>query len=116
MTRNLVTAAPDEMLSSIRDKLIGGPIQCIPIIRGGLLIGIVSEQDIHTYAGYLDRLCMLTTRAPHSPQNRSRAGISEPYSGQRSASAAPQSAQNFLPGGVLAPASGQRIGSRMGAS
>jgi nucleotide-binding universal stress UspA family protein len=55
MTRNLVTAAPDEMLSSIRDKLIGGPFQCIPIIRDGLLVGIVSEQDIQAHAGYLDR-------------------------------------------------------------
>jgi nucleotide-binding universal stress UspA family protein/CBS domain-containing protein len=54
MTSNPVTAAPDEMLSSIRDKLIGGPFQFIPIIRGSLLIGIVSEQDIHTHAGYLD--------------------------------------------------------------
>jgi nucleotide-binding universal stress UspA family protein/CBS domain-containing protein len=55
MTRNPVTAAPDEMLSSIRDKLIGGPFQCVPIIRDGLLLGIVTEQDIHTHAGYLDR-------------------------------------------------------------
>jgi len=55
MTYNPVTAAPDEMLSSIRDKLIGGPFQCIPIISGDLLVGIVSEQDIQTHAEYLDR-------------------------------------------------------------
>lgn len=54
MTRDPVTAAPDEMLSSIRDKLMRGPFQCIPIVKDGLLIGIVSEQDIQTHAGYLD--------------------------------------------------------------
>jgi len=65
MTRNPVIATPDEMLSSIRDKLIRGPFQCIPIIRGGLLIGIVSEQDIHTHAGYLD--CTEAYKAMREP-------------------------------------------------
>jgi nucleotide-binding universal stress UspA family protein/predicted transcriptional regulator len=61
MTRNPVTAAPDESLSSIRDKLIGGPFQCIPIVRGDSLIGIVSERDIQTHAGYLDETEACTT-------------------------------------------------------
>jgi universal stress protein A len=55
MTRNPVTAAPDEVLSLVRDKMMGGLFQCIPIIRDGLLVGIVTDQDIHTHAGYLDR-------------------------------------------------------------
>jgi universal stress protein A len=55
MTRNPVTAAPDEKLSTVRDKMMGGLFQCIPIIRDGLLVGIVTDQDIHTHAGYLDR-------------------------------------------------------------
>jgi nucleotide-binding universal stress UspA family protein/predicted transcriptional regulator len=55
MTRNPITAAPDEMLSSIRDKLIAGPFECIPIIRSGFLVGIVGEQDIQTHVGYLER-------------------------------------------------------------
>jgi predicted transcriptional regulator len=55
MTRNPVTAAPDEKLSRVRDKMMGGLFQCIPIIRNGLLVGLVTDQHIHTYAGYLDR-------------------------------------------------------------
>jgi nucleotide-binding universal stress UspA family protein/CBS domain-containing protein len=55
MTRNPVTATPDEKLSTVRDKLIGGPFHCIPIIRDGLLVGIVTEEDIHAHAGYLDQ-------------------------------------------------------------
>ena len=55
MTRNPVTAAPDEKLSTVRDKMMGGLFKCIPIIRDGRLAGIVTDQDIHTHAGYLDR-------------------------------------------------------------
>jgi nucleotide-binding universal stress UspA family protein len=53
MTRNPVTAAPDEKLSSVHGKVLLGGFHCIPIIKEGVPVGIVTDHDIHAHTGHL---------------------------------------------------------------
>ena len=54
MTRNPVSATPDEKLSSVEAKMIEGGFRCVPVVRGGALVGIVTDRDIRFHTGYLD--------------------------------------------------------------
>ncbi len=54
MTRNPVTAAPDEKLSSVHNKMLEGQFRCIPILKNGALAGIVTDRDIRNHTGYLE--------------------------------------------------------------
>lgn len=47
MTRDLVTADPDEVLESVKHKLISNHIQHIPVVDGRKILGIISKGDIH---------------------------------------------------------------------
>src|SRR5215469_12025718 len=58
--------------------------------------------------GFLGEAADGPSDAPHSPQKRLPAGLSEPHFGQRLASGAPQSPQNFLPTGFSPPHFEQR--------
>jgi universal stress protein A len=55
MTRNPVTAAPDEKLSSVHGKVLQGGFHCIPIVKDGIPVGIVTDRDVHAYTGHLDQ-------------------------------------------------------------
>jgi nucleotide-binding universal stress UspA family protein/predicted transcriptional regulator len=55
MTRNPVTAAPDEKLSSVRGKILQHRFDCIPIVKDGALVGIVTDHDLYAYAGHADQ-------------------------------------------------------------
>ncbi len=55
MTRNPITARPDEMLDSIQQKMTQGNFRCVPIVKDGAPIGIVTDRDIRQRAGQLDR-------------------------------------------------------------
>lgn len=55
MTRNPVTAGPDEKLSSLRDKMLEGGFRCVPIVKDGVPVGIVTDRDIGVHTGYLER-------------------------------------------------------------
>lgn len=47
MTTDLVTADPDEILNSVKRKLIDNHIQHIPVVEGKRILGIISKGDIH---------------------------------------------------------------------
>lgn len=54
MTRNPATAAPDEKLSSVHGKMLEGGFRCIPVIKDGQPVGIITDRDIRNHTGYLD--------------------------------------------------------------
>lgn len=47
MTRDLITSDPDEILESVRRKLIDNHIQHIPVVDGKKIVGIISKGDLH---------------------------------------------------------------------
>ena len=47
MTTDLITADPDEVLDSIKHKLISNHIQHIPVVEDRKILGIISKGDIH---------------------------------------------------------------------
>jgi acetoin utilization protein AcuB len=47
MTRDLITADPDETLESVKRKLIDNHIQHIPVVDGRRIVGIISKGDLH---------------------------------------------------------------------
>jgi nucleotide-binding universal stress UspA family protein/predicted transcriptional regulator len=53
-TRNPVTATPDEKLSSVHAKMLEGGFRCVPIVKDGVPVGIVTDRDIRFHTGFLD--------------------------------------------------------------
>jgi len=47
MTTDLITADPDEVLDSVKHKLISNHIQHIPVVEDRKILGIISKGDIH---------------------------------------------------------------------
>ena len=47
MTRDLITADPDETLESVRHKILSNHIQHIPVVEGKKIQGIISKGDLH---------------------------------------------------------------------
>ena len=54
MTRNPVTATPEEKLSSVHSKMLEGGFRCIPVLKDGAPVGIVTDRDIRNHVGYLE--------------------------------------------------------------
>ncbi|MGH7813735.1 MAG: universal stress protein [Candidatus Binataceae bacterium] len=54
MTKNPVTAAPDEKLSSVEAKMRDGGFRSVPIVKDGAVIGIVTDRDLRRHSGTLD--------------------------------------------------------------
>jgi nucleotide-binding universal stress UspA family protein len=54
MTHNPVTAAPEEKLSSVHDKMVEGGFRSVPVVKEGKPIGIVTDRDIRMHVGYLE--------------------------------------------------------------
>lgn len=46
MTRNPVTATPEEPLSSAREKMLRGRFRRLPVLDGGHLVGILTDRDL----------------------------------------------------------------------
>lgn len=46
MTRNVITAGPDAQVHEIATIMVENRISCVPIVRNGALVGIVSESDL----------------------------------------------------------------------
>jgi acetoin utilization protein AcuB len=55
MTRNPVTATPDEKLSSVHSKLLQGRFHCIPIVKDCVPVGILTDHDIHLHSSEADQ-------------------------------------------------------------
>ena len=53
MTRNPVTAAPDEKLSSIQAKMLEGGFRCVPVVKDGAPVGIVTDRDVRKFTNLL---------------------------------------------------------------
>lgn len=47
MSRDLVTADPDEKLVSVRQKMMANHIQHVPVVDGRKILGMISKSDIH---------------------------------------------------------------------
>jgi nucleotide-binding universal stress UspA family protein/predicted transcriptional regulator len=56
MTHNPVTASPDEVLSSVDDKMHAGGFRCVPIVSGGVAVGIITERDVRQHMAVLDQV------------------------------------------------------------
>jgi nucleotide-binding universal stress UspA family protein/predicted transcriptional regulator len=54
MTRNPVTAAPHERLSSLHEKMVKGGFRSVPIVDNDALIGIVTDRDVSAHAEHLE--------------------------------------------------------------
>jgi acetoin utilization protein AcuB len=55
MTRNPVTAAPDEKLTSIQAKMLEGGFRCVPVMKDDAPVGIVTDRDVRKYTNLLDQ-------------------------------------------------------------
>lgn len=56
MTANPIVAAPEDKLSELEKKMTEGGFRCVPIVRNGKPIGIVTDRDVRGHAGHLDNL------------------------------------------------------------
>jgi nucleotide-binding universal stress UspA family protein/CBS domain-containing protein len=54
-TTNPITATPDEKLSSVQAKMLEGGFRCVPIVKNEVPVGIITDRDILTHIGVLDR-------------------------------------------------------------
>jgi acetoin utilization protein AcuB len=55
MTNGPMTIAPDALLSEAQEKMRQGGFRRLPVIRDGKLIGIVTDRDLRSHSGDLDR-------------------------------------------------------------
>lgn len=53
MTPNPRTIGPDEALAAAFEKMAGGQFRRLPVVDGGLLVGILSDRDLRRYEGRL---------------------------------------------------------------
>jgi nucleotide-binding universal stress UspA family protein len=56
MTKNPITATPDEKLYSVEAKMYLGGFRCVPVLKDGAPVGIVTDRDIRQHAGLLDQV------------------------------------------------------------
>jgi universal stress protein A len=54
MTRNPVTASAEDKLDSVQQKMHEGGFRCVPILKQGALIGIITDRDIRQHYGFLE--------------------------------------------------------------
>ena len=55
MTKNPVTASPDDYLSTVQAKMERGGFRHVPVVQDGRLIGIVTDRDLRQHVGFLER-------------------------------------------------------------
>ena len=55
MTKDPVTATPEDLLIQAQLKMQKGNFRRIPVVREGQLVGIITDRDMRKHAGYLDR-------------------------------------------------------------
>jgi CBS domain-containing protein len=46
MTEKIVTISADDSLSTVEDIMTLGRVRHIPVVRGGVLVGVVSQRDL----------------------------------------------------------------------
>ncbi len=55
MTKDPITATPDDLLIQARLKMEKGGFRRLPVISDGQLVGIITDRDIREHVGLLDR-------------------------------------------------------------
>ena len=55
MRREVMTTTPTELLAETRAVMEREGVHQLPVIENGLLVGILSERDLHAHTGYLER-------------------------------------------------------------
>jgi acetoin utilization protein AcuB len=55
MTRDPVTATPDEFLSQASEKMTAGGFRMLPVVSNGELVGIITDRDMRAHVGALQR-------------------------------------------------------------
>ncbi|HYL59805.1 MAG TPA: universal stress protein [Candidatus Acidoferrales bacterium] len=55
MTRNPVTASPDEKLTTIQAKMLEGGFRCVPVLKDDAPVGIVTDRDVRKFTNLLDQ-------------------------------------------------------------
>jgi acetoin utilization protein AcuB len=73
MTSDPVTIGPNEKLSKVKRIMEAGHFRRVPVVDAGQLIGILTERDLHKYAGFLNstkvNAAMRTALITVTPQN-----------------------------------------------
>ncbi|HUO04578.1 MAG TPA: universal stress protein [Candidatus Binataceae bacterium] len=54
MTKTPVTAAPDDKLSAVQAKMLEGGFRCVPVVKDGVPVGIITDRDLRKQIGYLE--------------------------------------------------------------
>jgi universal stress protein A len=74
MSKSPVTASPEEKMSAVEAKMRKGDFRCVPIMDKGKVVGMITDRDLRSHAGYLDntevRIAMseaVLTVAPDTP-------------------------------------------------
>jgi CBS domain-containing protein len=55
MRRGVVATTPTEMLAATRAAMEREGVHQLPVIENDMLVGILSERDLHAHTGYLER-------------------------------------------------------------
>lgn len=55
MTKNPQVLSPDDTLQTAKAKMEAGGFRRLPVVERGALVGILSDHDLGTHTGYLER-------------------------------------------------------------
>lgn len=55
MRRTVVTTTPTELLSTTKATMEREGVHQLPVIENGVLVGILSNRDLHAHTGYWER-------------------------------------------------------------
>ena len=64
MTPQPVAVATHEKLEAVLARMREGNFRCAPVVENGRLVGIISERDILTHAGWLDQVEVRAAMTP----------------------------------------------------
>lgn len=56
MSSSPVVAGPNQLLSTIQERMHDGGYRCAPVVEDGQLVGIVTDRDVRANMGRLDRV------------------------------------------------------------
>ena len=55
MRRSVVTTTPTELLAAAKGTMELEGVHQLPVMENGVLVGILSERDLHAHTGYWER-------------------------------------------------------------
>ncbi len=55
MSKNPVTASPQDTLAVAQAKMLDGKFRRLPVVEGGKLVGILSDRDLREHKGHLEQ-------------------------------------------------------------